>query len=165
MKKATLSFILSFLLSCFSFSQEKSELFMKYSTIPLNNKIEVYINFIDNKVNKDKPFTYYDVTKTKKEISSKDLKKDLRLRLKKNKEINDNSYFITLKGFKELQISANYNETSNMTSIFFRKKKAWNNVEKIIFYYADEKERKLEKIKVLCKHIPLGKLVVFEYKK
>ena len=44
---------------------------MKYISKPLNNEIEVYINFIDEKVNKDKPFTYYDVTTKKKEIPLK----------------------------------------------------------------------------------------------
>ena len=55
MKKLILSFIFTSLLSCLSFSQERSDLLMKYITSPLNNEIEVYINFIDGKVNKDKP--------------------------------------------------------------------------------------------------------------
>ena len=120
---------------------------MKYISKPLNNEIEVYINFIDEKVNEDKPFTYYDVTTKKKEIPLKELKKDFRLKLKKNKKINDDSYFITLKGFKDFKISANYSEHSNITTVFFKPQKAWYKINKIVFNYQDQKEKKLEKLK------------------
>ena len=100
MKKAILSFIFTFLLGCFSFSQERSELLMKYISKPLNNEIEVYINLIDEKVNEKKPFTYYNTAKKKQEIPLKELKKDFRLKLKKNKKIsgqeNLSAYFILL---------------------------------------------------------------------
>lgn len=138
---------------------------MKYITSPLNNEIEVYINFIDGKVNKDKPFTYYDVTKQKQEISSKDLKKDFRLKLKKNEKINEDSYFITLNGFKEIQINANYSERSNSTTIFFKPEKIWYNIEKIVFHYTDSKEKKLENIKVFSKQYITRDLKLFEFKK
>lgn len=165
MKKLILSFIFTSLLSCLSFSQESSDLLMKYITSPLNNEIEVYINFIDGKVNKDKPFTYYDVTKQKQEISSKDLKKDFRLKLKKNEKINEDSYFITLNGFKEIQINANYSERSNSTTIFFKPEKIWYNIEKIVFHYTDSKEKKLENIKVFSKQYITRDLKLFEFKK
>lgn len=165
MKKLILSFIFTSLLSCLSFSQERSDLLMKYITSPLNNEIEVYINFIDGKVNKDKPFTYYDITKQKQEISSKDLKKDFRLKLKKNEKINEDSYFITLNGFKEIQINANYSERSKSTTVFFKLEKVWYNIEKIVFHYTDSKQKKLENIKVFSKQYITGDLKIFELKK
>lgn len=165
MKKLILSFIFTSLLSCLSFSQERSDLLMKYITSPLNNEIEVYINFIDGKVNKDKPFTYYDITKQKQEISSKDLKKDFRLKLKKNEKINEDSYFITLNGFKEIQINANYSERSKSTTVFFKLEKVWYNIEKIVFHYTDSKQKKLENIKVFSKQYITGDLKLFELKK
>lgn len=165
MKKITLSFIFSILLGCFSFSQEKSELLMKYISKPLNNEIEVYINFIDEKVNEDKPFTYYDVTTKKKEIPLKELKKDFRLKLKKNKKINDDSYFITLKGFKDFKISANYSEHSNITTVFFKPQKAWYKINKIVFNYQDQKEKKLEKITIFSNQFITGDFKIFEFKK
>lgn len=138
---------------------------MEYNTVPLNNKIEVYLNFIDNKVNKDKPFTYYKITNKKEEISSKELRKDFRLKLKKNKSINDDSYFITLNGFKDFKVSANYSESSKMTTIFYKPKRAWYNIERITFYYKDKNEKKIDKIKITCKHFAEGKLAIFELKK
>ncbi len=165
MKKITLSFIFSFLLSCFSFSQERSELLMKYISKPLNNEIEVYINFIDQKINEEKPFTYYDITKKKQEIPLKELKKDFRLKLKKNKKINEYSYIITLNNFKEIKLNANYSENSNSTTIFFKPEKAWYNINKIIFNYQDSKEKKLEKINVFSNQYITGDLKLFEFKK
>jgi hypothetical protein len=165
MKKLILSFIFTSLLSCLSFSQERSDLLMKYITSPLNNEIEVYINFIDGKVNKDKPFTYYDITKQKQEISSKDLKKDFRLKLKKNEKINEDSYFITLNGFKEIQINANYSERSKSTTVFFKPQKAWYKINKIVFNYQDQKEKKLEKITIFSNQYITGDLKLFELKK
>lgn len=165
MKKLILSFIFTSLLSCLSFSQESSDLLMKYITSPLNNEIEVYINFIDGKVNKDKPFTYYDITKQKQEISSKNLKKDFRLKLKKNEKINEDSYFITLNGFKEIQINANYSERSKSTTVFFKPQKAWYKINKIVFNYQDQKEKKLEKITIFSNQYITGDLKLFELKK
>ncbi|MBQ2397758.1 MAG: hypothetical protein II304_12120 [Bacteroidales bacterium] len=165
MKKLILSFIFTSLLSCLSFSQERSDLLMKYITSPLNNEIEVYINFIDGKVNKDKPFTYYDITKQKQEISSKNLKKDFRLKLKKNEKINEDSYFITLNGFKEIQINANYSERSKSTTVFFKPQKAWYKINKIVFNYQDQKEKKLEKITIFSNQYITGDLKLFELKK
>lgn len=138
---------------------------MKYITSPLNNEIEVYINFIDGKVNKDKPFTYYDITKQKQEISSKNLKKDFRLKLKKNEKINEDSYFITLNGFKEIQINANYSERSKSTTVFFKPQKAWYKINKIVFNYQDQKEKKLEKITIFSNQYITGDLKLFELKK
>jgi hypothetical protein len=165
MKKLILSFIFTSLLSCLSLSQERSDLLMKYITSPLNNEIEVYINFIDGKVNKDKPFTYYDITKQKQEISSKNLKKDFRLKLKKNEKINEDSYFITLNGFKEIQINANYSERSKSTTVFFKPQKAWYKINKIVFNYQDQKEKKLEKITIFSNQYITGDLKLFELKK
>lgn len=165
MKKLILSFIFTSLLSCLSLSQERSDLLMKYITSPLNNEIEVYINFIDGKVNKDKPFTYYDITKQKQEISSKNLKKDFRLKLKKNEKINEDSYFITLNGFKEIQINANYSEHSKSTTVFFKPQKAWYKINKIVFNYQDQKEKKLEKITIFSNQYITGDLKLFELKK
>ncbi|MEE1119986.1 MAG: hypothetical protein U0K90_08635, partial [Bacteroidales bacterium] len=116
-------------------------------------------------VNKDKPFTYYDITKQKQEISSKDLKKDFRLKLKKNEKINEDSYFITLNGFKEIQINANYSERSKSTTVFFKPEKVWYNIEKIVFHYTDSKQKKLENIKVFSKQYITGDLKLFELKK
>ena len=138
---------------------------MKYISSPLNNEIEVYINFIDGKVNKDKPFTYYDITKQKQEISSKNLKKDFRLKLKKNEKINEDSYFITLNGFKEIQINANYSERSKSTTVFFKPQKAWYKINKIVFNYQDQKEKKLEKITIFSNQYITGDLKLFELKK
>lgn len=165
MKKLILSFIFTSLLSCLSLSQERSDLLMKYISSPLNNEIEVYINFIDGKVNKDKPFTYYDITKQKQEISSKNLKKDFRLKLKKNEKINEDSYFITLNGFKEIQINANYSERSKSTTVFFKPQKAWYKINKIVFNYQDQKEKKLEKITIFSNQYITGDLKLFELKK
>jgi hypothetical protein len=165
MKKLILSFIFTSLLSCLSLSQERSDLLMKYITSPLNNEIEVYMNFIDGKVNKDKPFTYYDITKQKQEISSKNLKKDFRLKLKKNEKINEDSYFITLNGFKEIQINANYSERSKSTTVFFKPQKAWYKINKIVFNYQDQKEKKLEKITIFSNQYITGDLKLFELKK
>lgn len=165
MKKLILSFIFTSLLSCLSFSQESSDLLMKYITNPLNNEIEVYINFIDGKVNKDKPFTYYDITKQKQEIPLKNLRKDFRLKLKKNKKINEDSYIITLNGLKKIQINANYSEHSKSTTVFFKPEKVWYNIEKIVFHYTDSKEKKLEKIKIFSKQYITGDLKLFELKK
>jgi hypothetical protein len=165
MKKLILSFIFTSLLGCLSLSQERSDLLMKYITSPLNNEIEVYINFIDGKVNKDKPFTYYDITKQKQEISSKNLKKDFRLKLKKNEKINEDSYFITLNGFKEIQINANYSERSKSTTVFFKPQKAWYKINKIVFNYQDQKEKKLEKITIFSNQYITGDLKLFELKK
>lgn len=138
---------------------------MKYITNPLNNEIEVYMNFIDGKVNKDKPFTYYDITKQKQEIPLKDLKKDFRLKLKKNEKINEDSYFITLNGFKEIQINANYSERSKSTTVFFKPQKAWYKINKIVFNYQDQKEKKLEKITIFSNQYITGDLKLFELKK
>lgn len=165
MKKLILSFIFTSLLSCLSLSQERSDLLMKYITSPLNNEIEVYMNFIDGKVNKDKPFTYYDITKQKQEIPLKDLKKDFRLKLKKNKKINEDSYVITLNGFKEIQINANYSERSKSTTVFFKPQKAWYKINKIVFNYQDQKEKKLEKITIFSNQYITGDLKLFELKK
>lgn len=165
MKKLILSFIFTSLLSCLSLSQESSDLLMKYITSPLNNEIEVYMNFIDGKVNKDKPFTYYDITKQKQEIPLKDLKKDFRLKLKKNKKINEDSYVITLNGFKEIQINANYSERSKSTTVFFKPQKAWYKINKIVFNYQDQKEKKLEKITIFSNQYITGDLKLFELKK
>lgn len=165
MKKLILSFIFTSLLSCLSLSQESSDLLMKYITNPLNNEIEVYMNFIDGKVNKDKPFTYYDITKQKQEIPLKDLKKDFRLKLKKNEKINEDSYFITLNGFKEIQINANYSERSKSTTVFFKPQKAWYKINKIVFNYQDQKEKKLEKITIFSNQYITGDLKLFELKK
>lgn len=165
MKKLILSFIFTSLLGCLSLSQERSDLLMKYITSPLNNEIEVYMNFIDGKVNKDKPFTYYDITKQKQEIPLKDLKKDFRLKLKKNEKINEDSYFITLNGFKEIQINANYSERSKSTTVFFKPQKAWYKINKIVFNYQDQKEKKLEKITIFSNQYITGDLKLFELKK
>lgn len=165
MKKITLSFIFSILLCCFSFSQERSELLMKYISKPLNNEIEVYINLIDEKVNEKKPFTYYNTTKKKQEIPLKELKKDFRLKLKKNKKINEHSYIVTLNHFKEFQFNVIYNTNSNSTTVFFKPQKAWYKINKIVFNYQDQKEKKLEKITIFSNQYITGDLKIFELKK
>lgn len=165
MKKAILSFIFTFLLGCFSFSQERSELLMKYISKPLNNEIEVYINLIDEKVNEKKPFTYYNTTKKKQEIPLKELKKDFRLKLKKNKKINEHSYIVTLNHFKEFQFNVIYNTNSNSTTVFFKPQKAWYKINKIVFNYQDQKEKKLEKITIFSNQYITGDLKIFEFKK
>ena len=138
---------------------------MKYITTPLNNEIEVYINFIDGKVNKDKPFTYYDITKQKQEIPLKDLKKDFRLKLKKNEKINEDSYIVTLNHFKEFQFNVIYNTNSNSTMVFFKPQKAWYKINKVVFNYQDQKEKKLEKITIFSNQYITGDLKIFEFKK
>ena len=95
----------------------------------------------------------------------KELKKDFRLKLKKNKKINDDSYFITLKGFKDFKISANYSEHSNITTVFFKPQKAWYNINKIVFNYQDQKEKKLEKITIFSNQFITGDFKIFEFKK
>ena len=165
MKKLISSFVFTVTLCIYAFSQERSDLLMEYNSIPSNKKIEVYLNFIDNKINEDKPFTYYIVTNKKQEISSKELKKDFRLKLKKNKKINDDSYLIILNSFKEIQFAANYSDHSKFTTVFYKRNKAWHNIENITFYYKDSKEKKLDKLKVRCRNIIHGTLSFFELKK
>jgi hypothetical protein len=165
MKKIILSFVISIFAFSTVFSQETSQFFFEYETSPLHNKIEVHINFKDGKINTDKPFTYYDKSKNNQEISERKLKKELRLKLKKNKKINNDSYFITISGLKEMVISANYSDKSKSTTVFYRPKKVWYNIKEVTFYYKDENEKKLDKIKVTCEHFAEGRIAFFEFKK
>ncbi len=163
MKKLVISFAITLFLSLCAFSQEQSTLLFEYNTKPSNNTIEVYINLIDGKVNKEKPFTYYQTSKGKIEIPSKKIKKDYRLNLKKNKSLGEDCYFIELNANKEIKITANYSNHSKMTSIFFKNDRALYDIERVTLVYKDKKERRLEKIKLRCKHIIIGNLVILEF--
>lgn len=167
MKRTIITFFSTLLISVFAYSQEQSEKLFEYITKPQNNKIEVFVNLIDGKINTEKPFTYFKkgTNNTQEEIPVKELKKELRLKLKPNKELGDDCYYIQLRGFKDFKISANYAKHSKNTSIFFKAKKAWNDIEKITFIYKDQKEKKLESIKIDSKNRITGTLNRFEFKK
>lgn len=165
MKKFILSFCILFFAFGTAFSQESSQLFFEYETQPSYSNIEVYINFKDGKINTDNPFTYYDKLRNRKEIPVKELNKDLRLKLKKNKKINEDSYFIILNGCKDVKIVANYSAHSNSMSIFFKPEKFWYNIEKITLFYKDDKGKKLDFVKLKCKHFVTRGLKFFELKK
>lgn len=165
MKKFTLAFCLLFFAFTTAFSQKDSTLLFEYETNPSYSNIEVYINFKDGKINTDKPFTYCDKLRNKKEIPVKELNKDLRLKLKKNKEINDDSYFIILNGCKDVKITANYSAHSNSMSIFFKPEKIWYNVNKITLSYKDKKGKKLDSVKLKCSNFVTRGLKFFEFKK
>lgn len=140
-------------------------LLFEYDTSPAHNNIEVYLNLKDEKINTEKPFTYYDKKNNKQEIAEKNVPKDLRLKLKKNKKINNYSYFIVSKGIKEIKLSANYSENSNFTTLFFKHEKQWFIIERLHLYYKDDKEKKLDFTRAICRRFATRDLKVFEFKK
>lgn len=165
MKKLILSFFISVFVLSIAYSQERSMLLFEYDTSPAHNNIEVYLNLKDEKINTEKPFTYYDKKNNKQEIAEKNVPKDLRLKLKKNKKINNYSYFIVSKGIKEIKLSANYSENSNFTTLFFKHEKQWFIIERLHLYYKDDKEKKLDFTRAICRRFATRDLKVFEFKK
>lgn len=169
MKRRFNIFLATLLICLCAFAQEKQEnsvFLFEYATNYTNNNINVFLNLIDGKINEEKPFSYYQNIKNKKtELSNKDLKKEFKLKLKKNKKLGEACYYIIINGFKDYKISANYSDHSKNTTVFLRKDNAWQQIDKVFFVYKDVNEEKLEKIQLKCKHIPLGKPILFELKK
>ncbi|MBO7277314.1 MAG: hypothetical protein J6U84_05075 [Bacteroidales bacterium] len=165
MKRILITFLVTLLVSAVVYSQETNKLLLEYKTNFQKNEIEVFVNLVDGKINTKKPFSYYKKGNYENEISKKELRKDFRLKLKSNKKVGKDCYFIQLNGFKDFKINANYTDHSKTTTTFWREGKTNNDIRKITFYYKDKEEKKLDVIRLECKHIPLGNTMYFEFKK
>ncbi len=163
MKKLILCFTL--LIACCTIANaQKDSLYMFDMSInPKGLVAKVFLNTTDDKIDKSNPFSYYNKSSNAK-IEPSSLPKELRIKLKRNKKLNDNSYFFKYPKLKEVVSRANYDPKHN-EYLFYTPLEGQNHykIHKINYKYTDKSLKKLESVQIMYISFATGTIKLREY--
>lgn len=169
MKKA-LVFVFALIASQLLLSQNSGFVLLRYILQPQNKTIEVRANLKDHRLDKKNPFSYFWVissrTGERRELTKDEMKKEFKIKIKKNKKINEDSYILKFNSIKEYDMYLNYHYGTKTYLFYTRMGEKWMySVTDIYLNYDSEKPEKLKSVKVKSLKMPNGSLHFREYER
>lgn len=169
MKKAFV-FVFALLASQLLLSQDFGFVLLKYILQPQNKTIEVWANLTDHRLDPKNPFSYFWVissrTGEKRELTEDEMRKEFKIKIKKNKKINEDSYILKFNSIKEYDMYLNYHYGTKSYLFYTRMGEKWMySVTDIYLNYNPEKPDKLKSVKVRSLKMPTGSLHFREYER
>lgn len=160
--------ILAICVCLFSFSSalwaQRDSLFMfDMNVFPKGGTIKVYIYLEGGVIDTKMPFGYF---KNGERLTEKDIRKEYRIKLKRNKAMHDKeSYIFKYKGLKGITSFANYGPKCK-EYLFFTplEGKGSYKITRFDYVYEDETLKKLKNIRVLYQNIGTGSIKIRDYK-
>lgn len=163
--KKIFTLLLSILLSTFALYSQRDSLHMFDMTImPNNYTISVFIYTDDGKIDYDTKFNYF-LKGSNKKLSKKQVPKECRIKMKRNKKLSEHSYIFTYPALEGVVSNANYSPQSN-TYLFFTQLdgKRDMKITDFFFEYEDKKLKKLKSINILYKSFLTGSAKIRTHK-
>ena len=124
----------------------------EFNTMPKRHTVKVYLYTTDGKIDTHQPFQYF-YGNSKVPIPRKDIPKEWRIKLKRNKKMNEYSYTFHFDPIHKEYFFFTPLEGKNMYRII-----------KMIYEYNDEKNSKLQNLKLIYENIATGSIKIREYK-
>lgn len=164
--KNIFTLLLLMLLSIPSLYAQRDSLHMFDMTIrPNNYTISVFIYTDDGKIDYDTKFVYF-LKGTNKQLSKKQVPKECRVKIKRNKKHSDHSYIFKYPAMKGVISNANYSPLSN-TYLFYTKLdgKRDMKITDFFFNYENTELKELKSVDVLYKSYMTGSAKIRTYKR
>ncbi len=164
MKKISLFCIFAMLFATSVLAQRDSLYMFDMNILPNGYTLKVYLYTEDGKIDSKKPFSYF--TSNGREIAEKDLRKEHRIKLKRNRKLdNKHSYIFKYKGMKDLASYANYTPRRNEYFFYSPLDNARHyQIERFVFEYEDTDCKKLKNIKIIYRSFATGVVKIRDYK-
>ena len=165
MKKISALLIVLASTFCTTLFAQKDSLYMfEFNTLPKMRTIKVYLYTIDGKIDTRHPFEYF-YGNSRTPIPHKDVPKEWRIKLKRNKKMNKYSYAFHYNRLKDVKSFANY-DTVNKQYFFYTPLEGKNcyRIIKMIYEYTDEKNTKLKNLKLIYENIAIGSIKIRDHK-
>lgn len=163
--KKIFTLLLLVLLSTFALYSQRDSLHMFDITIrPNNYTISAFIYTNDGKIDYDTKFNYF-LKGSNKKLSKKQIPKECRIKIKRNKKLSEHSYIFTYPALEEVVSNANYSPQSN-TYLFFTKLdgKRDMKITELFFEYEDKSLKRLKSVDVVYKSFLTGSAKIRTYK-
>lgn len=163
MKKISAICISLILLSSALWAQRDSLFMFDMNIFPKGGTIKVYIYLKDGVIDSKSPFGYF---RNGERLNEKDIRKEYRIKLKRNKQMNDKeSYIFKYRGMKELTSFANYGSQCR-EYLFFTPLEGRRTYRIIRFdyQYEDERLEKLKNIRITYQSLGTGGIKIRDYK-
>lgn len=165
MKRVAFLFIILTSVFCTTLFAQRDSLYMfEFNTLPKRHSVKVYLYTRDGKIDTHQPFQYF-YGNSKTPIPRKDIPKEWRIKLKRNKKMNKYSYTFNYPKLEGVKSYANF-DPIHKEYFFFTPLEGKNmyRIIKMIYEYNDEKNSKLQNLKLIYENIATGSIKIREHK-
>lgn len=145
-------------------AQRDSLYMFEINTLPKKQTVKVYLYTLDGKIDTHNPFKYF-YGNSKTAMAKKDIPKEWRIKLKRNKQMNKYSYTFHYRQPKGLKSFANYSPDCNQY-LFYTPLEGKNmyRIIKMVYEYDENRNGRLKNLKLIYENIGSGSIKIREHK-